>query len=106
MAKLSPAEFVGLMGFEYSIPMIVLDFIDEVTGSNILKQSKEVTNISQLIPVMDPWEKEFTEFKERNLDPDFIKYPWASFNRLGELDFDVLERKNQCIYDEMKRERF
>jgi len=55
---------------------------------------------------MDPWCKEHEKFKDRNIDPDFIKYPWALFNRLGELDFDKLERQNQCVYDDMKRERF
>jgi hypothetical protein len=73
--------------------MIVIDFVDHIAGSHILKQMKEVIKVKNLVEVMDPWEKDFDRFKNRNVDVDFIKYPWALFNRLGELDFNQLEKE-------------
>ena len=39
-AKVSREEFVELIKFTYEVPLIVLDFVDAVTGSELLKDLK------------------------------------------------------------------
>ena len=86
--KLSFEEFDSKVKFTYGVPLIVLDIVDQLTGSTFLSDHYKQVFPKKLIERFDPHCDQFLDSKGQ-IDEEFLPMTWALFNALGEVDFNT-----------------
>ena len=81
-AFLREEEFVEKINFKFGVPLVVLDFLDFITGSNFIRKVQKFTNPQTYIKRFDEHNSEFNDLKG-TIDDDYLPYIFQLFNSLG-----------------------
>ena len=95
-------EFVELVHFKFGIPLIVLDFLDYVTGSDFIYTVQKFVNPQIHIERFNVQDNDFNELKS-NIDDEFLPYTFQVFNALGNIDLHDLGKNAQQEEREAKQ---
>ena len=87
LPQLSLDDFVNHVEFKFGIPLIVLDYIDALTGSDFIQQLHERINPPRDVDRFDPANVVFAELKNQ-IDEDFRVNIYSIFNALGAVDME------------------
>lgn len=98
VAKISPLEFSQIADWHWGLPFLVLDFVDALTGSNMVAENEQFYSGRKLIEVIQKDDKEFQDVHER-IQENFIRFPTQMFNQLGDLDFAEILKKEEKYFD-------
>ena len=111
-AFLTEQDFIDRIKFKFGIPLVVLDFIDFVVGSDLIRTAQTYINPQHHIDRFDAGhDNEFAELKG-NIDEDFLPYIFYTFNALGNIGrnefakntpLEEKESKQYCTLDSVKR---
>ena len=72
-AFLNEEDFCDKINFKFGVPLIVLDFIDYICGSDFIKTVQTFVNPQSHIERFDTHNNEFNELKS-NIDEEFLPY--------------------------------
>jgi len=61
--KLTQEEFCNDIEFTYGVPLIVLDFVDGICGTEFIKEIREIKRPWRLVNRMEQYDIEFNEMK-------------------------------------------
>ena len=92
LPQLSLDDFIHNVEFTYGIPLIVLDFVDSLTGSDFIQKLHDHINPPKNVERFDTSAQEFEETKKK-IDDDFLPWCFSLFNALGNVDLSQ-ESKN------------
>ena len=84
-AHLNQSDFCSKVHFTYGVPLIVLDFIDYMTGSEFIKELHEYMNPPRIIDRFDTQAFHYRSMKEKVNDNFHINI-FIIFNALGKVD--------------------
>ena len=84
-------QFCDQIQFRFGIPLIVLDFIDFMTGSDFIANVQLNVNPEPLIDRFDPQNTEFKDLKDK-VEDEFLPYIFNLFDALGAVDLKKLGR--------------
>ena len=98
--------------FKFGVPLVVLDFIDFVVGSDLIRTAQTFIHPQHHIDRFDAGhDNDFAELKGR-IDEDFCPYIFNLFNALGNISrnefprntpLEEKESKQYCTLDSVKR---
>lgn len=89
-AKISSDDFMYHTKFTYGVPLIFLDCIDYLTGSDFITQIESFRYPPRLEPQFESTSKEF-EATKKKIQEDFLPCAHDLFQKLGAIDFSKLE---------------
>ena len=83
-------DFVERIEFKFGLPLIVLDFIDQMAGSDFIKVVQTYVNPQTHIERLNEMQTvELRELKDI-VDDGFCPYIFSLFNALGNIDLNDL----------------
>ena len=94
LPQLTLDEFVNNVNFQFGVPLIVLDYVDAITGSDFIQKLHEHINPPKNVERFDPLSRDFTELKNQ-IDDEFLINIYSLFNALGNVDMDHEKNINQ-----------
>ena len=83
-------DFVHDVSFKYSIPLIALDFIDAMTGSELLKDLHKAFFPKKIICRFNGEDPEFLELRH-SVDKITLSYVFSIFDKLSVLSKEELQ---------------
>lgn len=93
-ARIEINDFADRVIFSHSLPLIYLDFVDTLTGSNILKNLHAFEFPKRYAARIDVESSEFLQLKSQ-IDECFLPHIWSIFDRLGEISPEESNRMTQ-----------
>lgn len=88
-AFLKEEDFCERVNFKFGVPLIVLDFIDYLCGSNFIETVQTFVNPQTHVERFDAQNSDFNDLKQ-NIDEEFLPYIFQLFNALGHINLKDL----------------